>query len=340
MSRYSRQILFPEIGEDGQEKIRNSSILVVGCGALGTVVSESMVRAGVGKLAIVDRDFVEMSNLQRQVLFDEEDAFNFYPKAYAAEMKLKKINSEVEIKGIIDDFSYLNAPGYVEGIDLILDGTDNFETRFLINDASLKYRIPWIYGACVGSSGLTMTIIPGMTPCLRCVFESAPLPGLLPTCDTAGVISPVVNIIAAFQVSEALKILSKNIDAVNKSLISIDVWNNSYYEAEVASLLESSDCIACKKGEYEYLNSASGSQTTVLCGRDSVQITQIKEGRIDFSAVSERLKGLTEVKQNKFLLQFNVEGFEVTLFTDGRAIVKGTKEAPVAKNIYSKYVGN
>ena len=338
VKRYLRQILFSEIGEEGQKNICDSSVLVVGCGALGSVISESLVRAGVGKLAIIDRDWVEESNLQRQVLFDEEDVINSYPKAYAAEIKLNKINSEVYVKGVVDDFNYINASKFIEGVDLILDGTDNFETRFLINDVSLTYDIPWVYGACVGSSGLSMTIIPHKTPCLRCVFESAPPVGLLPTCDTSGVISPIVNAIAAIQAAEALKILSKNLNAVNKSLISIDIWNGSYYETEIASL-EKSECKACM-GEYEYLNGAAGSQTTVLCGRDAVQITRINSEKVDFENIVKRLKEVTEVKKNKFLLQFNAEGFEVTLFADGRAIVKGTKDAAAAKNIYSKYVGS
>lgn len=338
MDRYSRQVLFSGIGEKGQEKILAAKAVLIGCGALGTVQAESLVRAGLGTLRIIDRDFIEASNLQRQTLFDEEDMKNGLPKAVAAEKKLRKINSEVVIEGVVEDVNHTNIEEFVSDAQLILDGTDNFETRFLINDVSIKHKIPWIYGACVGSYGLSMAVVPERTPCLRCLFLNGPPLGSAPTCDTAGVIAPIVHIIAAWQVADALKILSGNLDRLSKKLINVDVWESRVHMIDVSGA-RTSDCPACGKHKYEYLRGKEGSAGVVLCGRNSVQINRLAGKSIQLPALAERLKNVGEVVYNEFLLQFQADGFEIAVFADGRGIVKGTKDIGVAKSVFAKYIG-
>ena len=253
LERYSRQILFPCIGEERQRVLMDSSVVVVGCGALGTVSSSYLVRAGIGNIKIIDRDYIEESNLQRQILFDEDDIASNLPKAVAAQRKLRKINSNINIEGIVTDINYSNIEDLTKDADVIIDGTDNFETRFLINDFSVKNNIPWIYGACIGSRGLTMNIIPSKTPCLRCVFETMPQMGSFPTCDTAGVIGPIASIIASFQVTEAIKIITKDYGSINKTLFEIDVWNNKFKRIDVSTLKETNSCPTCKLHNYKFL---------------------------------------------------------------------------------------
>ena len=339
-TRYSRQILFAEIGTAGQERLLGSRVVIVGCGALGTVQAEALTRAGVGSLRLIDRDFIEESNLQRQTLFTEEDVREGLPKAVAARRHLQAINSSVAVEARVEDLNYRNAESLLEDADCILDGTDNFEARFLLNDVSHKRRIPWIYGAAVGSEGLTMTIVPGRTPCLRCVFESPPPPGTTPTCDTAGVLAPAVNLVASLQVAEALKILTGRLDRVNRSLVSLDVWRNSWRRLEIESSRTGGDCPACHLGRYDFLEGERESLATVLCGRDSVQISQAPGKHLDFPQLSRRLEPLGSVSYNRFLLRFRLKEIEIAVFPDGRSIVKGTRDSQEARSLYSRYIGN
>ena len=339
LDRYSRQILFDGIGEAGQRRLGDARVVVIGCGALGTVIANNLARAGIGHLTVVDRDFVEESNLQRQVLFDEEDVRNSMPKAVAAEKKLRQINSQIEVKGVVMDVNYANIEDLIRGATVVMDGADNFETRFLVNDACVKQGIPWIYGACVGSYGLSMVILPRETPCLRCIFETAPPPGMSPTCDTSGVIAPIVNIIASFQCMEAIKLLTGAKDKLNRDLLSMDVWDDRFERFKTAGRRELADCPCCVHNRFEFLTAEGASQTTTLCGRNSVQISFPKGQKIDFNEVSERLANVGRVTLNPFLIRCALESYEVTIFKDGRAIIEGTKDPTVAKTVYAKYVG-
>ncbi|MBI1748496.1 MAG: ThiF family adenylyltransferase [Acidobacteria bacterium] len=336
--RYSRQILFPGISEPGQEELLKATAVIVGCGALGTVQAESLVRAGVGHVRIIDRDFVEESNLQRQTLFDEADARAGLPKAIAAERRLRQINSSVRVEGIIEDVNPTNILELIAGARIILDATDNFETRFLINDASVKTTIPWIYGACVGSYGLTMTIVPGETPCLRCLFQSAPPLGASPTCDTAGVIAPIVNMIASLQVTEALKLLVGKFEKRHGKLINLDVWDWRLTAIDL-TMARRLDCATCAHHEFEYLHGKATGAGMVLCGRNSVQINRAAGQSTDFAQLAERLQSLGEVMYNDFLFKFKTDLYEIAVFADGRGIIKGTKEIGVAKTVFNKYIG-
>ena len=338
-SRYSRQVLFGEIGNAGQKRLAASLAVVLGCGALGTVQAEALCRAGVGRLRIVDRDFVEESNLQRQTLFTEEDARSVMPKAVAAQRRLGQINSEVRVEAFVADVNARNIEGLVQGATCILDATDNFETRFLINDAAVKHRIPWVYGAAVGSYGVSMTVLPQETPCLRCVLEKLPSPGSSPTCDTAGVLSPIVNVIASVQVAEALKILSGNTQRINRRMLCFDVWENSYRQVEIANVRDQGDCPCCQLRRFEFLDGVRSSVATTLCGRDSVQISVREGSGLNLRELAQRLKAVGKVQINEFLLRFTVDQFEIAVFPDGRGIVRGTKDAQVARSLYAKYVG-
>jgi adenylyltransferase/sulfurtransferase len=345
LERYSRQMRFPGMGKAGQEKLLASRVTLCGCGALGTVLANVLVRAGVGFVRVVDRDFVEPSNLQRQVLFDESDVTNNLPKAEAAAVKLRQINSSVTIEPVVADINRTNIEDLCAGADLILDGSDNFEIRYLINDVAFKHNKPWVYGGAVGSQGMSMTIIPGETPCLRCVFEAAPAPGETGTCETAGVLAPAVNIVASYQATEALKLLSGNKAAVNKELLILDVWENTNRRVKVAPLAgRKGQCPCCAKRCFEWLDGAHGTQTTSLCGRNAVQVSQRTKGKLDFAYLASVLKQSGEVSYNKFLLKFqlveNGDPYEFTVFEDGRAIIKGTDQPDKARTLYAKYVGH
>src|ERR1700736_4319615 len=265
LDRYSRQMRFHGIGEEGQRRLQQAKVTLCGCGALGTVLANALVRAGVGHLRLVDRDFIEMSNLQRQVLFDEHDVAENLPKAEAAARKLSIINSTVHVEPVVTDIDRTNILELVQDADLILDGTDNFEIRYLINDVAVKLGKPWVYGGSIGSHGQTMTILPGETPCLRCVFEAAPAPGEAGTCETAGVLGPIVNIIASYQVTEAFKILMGRRAQINRELIYVDVWENTQRKIKIAPLLGKVDCPCCQRRKFEWLEGDQGSQTTSLC---------------------------------------------------------------------------
>ncbi|QDT45955.1 Molybdopterin-synthase adenylyltransferase [Gimesia alba] len=342
MERYSRQVLFSELGEAGQARLMQGRVLLCGCGALGTVLAETLVRAGVGQLKIVDRDFVELSNLQRQVLFDETDVAAKLPKAIAAAEKLKKINSEVKIEPIVEDIDHTNILALAKDVDLILDGTDNFEVRYLINDVSLELGIPWIYCGCIGSTGQTMTILPGKSACLRCLIDSAPEPGSTETCDTAGILGPTVNVIASLEAVDAIKLLAGLEEQIKPVLTVVDVWEGSFRQMSVADLRDKAGCKACHQGERIWLKGEQGSRTTRLCGRNAVQVSPADKGQIVFEELAKKLQKSGTVDFNAYLLRLNLKDpeYEISLFRDGRAIIKGTDDPSTAKTIYARYIGS
>lgn len=336
--RYSRQTLFPPIGKAGQEKISSKHVLMIGAGALGSGNAEMMVRAGVGRLTIVDRDYVEASNLQRQQLYTEEDVTEKLPKAAAAEKRLRAINSDVKIHAYIADATPEKLAVLAEGVDLIIDATDNFETRMAINDISQKYKIPWIYGACVGSFGMTFTIIPGKTPCLNCLLKTVPLQGM--TCDTGGIIGPAVQMVIAHQGAEALKILVEDWDAVRTSFVSFDLWRNQYTSMKM-SKAKDSGCLSCGENpEYPYLDAENMTKTTVLCGRDTVQIRPPHQQQLNLQETAEKMKELGyQVKGNPYLVSVEMPDNRLVIFQDGRALIHGTKDLAHARSIYQRFFG-
>jgi len=334
IDRYSRQILFPEIGKEGQKRLGNKGVVIIGCGALGTIIATSLVRAGVGKVKIIDRDFIEYHNLQRQVLFDEDDIKSQLPKAIAAERHLRKVNSSVEVEGVVADANYANIERLVTGTDLILDGLDNLETRFLINDVSLKHKIPWVYGGAVSASGMTMNIIPGETPCFRCAFSSLSHSGVIQTCDTAGVISPAPFIIGSLQSAEAMKILV-GAKEINRDVIVIDVWQGTFGRFKIDPRR---DCLTCQ-GKYEFLQGQFGIRTTTLCGQDAVQVSNPEVGSLSLPELATHLKSLGEVSYNEFMLRFTVANHEMVVFPDGRVILKNSSDESLARRLYAKYIG-
>jgi adenylyltransferase/sulfurtransferase len=335
VGRYSRQILFGGIGEEGQKRLGSSYVAVIGCGGLGGIIATSLVRAGVGKIRIIDRDFIEYHNLHRQLLFDEDDIRDGLPKAIAAERHLRKVNSSVEVEGIAADVNNTNIEGFISDTDLVLDGLDNFEARFLINDACLKHRIPWIYGGAISSSGMTMTIIPGKTPCFRCFSADSPSSGVYATCDTAGVISPAPSVIGSLQVAEAMKLLVGS-DEFNRQLLIVDVWSGNFLRVEISSL---PGCPACQ-GNYEYLEGKFGMRTTTLCGQNAVQVLSAEAKHLSLKALAARLKPVAaQVSFNEFMLRFTVDNNEMVVFPDGRAILKNTTNESLARGLYSRYIG-
>ncbi len=336
--RYSRQILFEGVGREGQNRLRQSRATIIGCGALGTALAEALARAGIGQLCIADRDFVEASNLQRQTMFTERDAAERLPKAIAATNHLKEINSEIQQEPEILDVNNTNIERLIEGCDVVLNGTDNFATRYLINDACVKHKVDWIYGAAVGSYGVTMTIRPRTTPCLRCVFEEAPPAASAPTCDTAGVIMPIISIVAAVQVSEALKLLTEHPDQLHKSLMQFDVWRNEWRKINPGS--PSPVCPTCGLSDFRTLGASSDEFAAVLCGRNAVQISPARPTQIDFPALAERLGPSGDVNFNDYLLRFRAGDYELTIFQDARSIIRGTDQIVTARSLYAKYIGN
>jgi len=334
--RYSRQILFSGIGESGQQRLASSSAVIVGCGAIGASTAALLARAGVGRLRILDRDFVEPSNLQRQALFDESDARESLPKAVAAQQKLRAINSAISIEGIVADLIPQNAQELLSGFDLLLDGTDNFETRFLLNDYAIKHNRPWVYAAAVGSYGVTLTIRPGRTACLACLLEGADTPaGVEETCDTIGVLAPVVQLISSLESAEALKLLAGKEDALHGRLVSTDVWSGRFQSVEIS---RNPGCRCCAGREFSYLDGEAQPHVT-MCGRDSVQIHE-RSRSLDLPALGARLASTVEsVRHNEFLLRFRVPPYEMTVFADGRAILKGSTDPAVARSLYARFIG-
>lgn len=341
-SRYARQVLFPKIGREGQARLAEARVTLIGCGALGTVIANTLARSGVGFLRIIDRDFVEWNNLQRQVLFDETDAREGRPKAVAAAERIATINSSIQVEPVIADAHVGNIESFIEGASLIVDGTDNFETRYLINDVGVKRGIPWVYGACVAAEGMVMPIVPGRTACLRCVFDAPPPPGISPTCDTAGVIAPIVQIVAALQATEAMKILVGALDDVRPRLTQISAWDGEFSSFDMSAARDSGGCACCGARQFVYLEGNLTGRTAALCGRDAVQVRPASDTKLDLDALATRLGGVANspVQVNRYLLRFDVASYGITVFRDGRAIIKGATTPDEGKTIYAKYIGN
>ena len=374
LARYHRQMLLADIGEAGQRRLAQATALIAGCGGLGSVAADMLGRAGVGHLKLVDRDFVETTNLQRQVLYDEEDVSAALPKAEAARRRIRAVNSQIQVTAIVDDINHTNAERLAAGCDVIVDGLDSFETRYLLNDVAVKHGIPYVYGGAVSDVGAVYAILPHTpggqsasggdasngaseapprpweeagvaTPCLRCIFEQMPPPGTSPTCETAGVLGPVVAIVANYEAIEAVKILTGNWQAINRCMINIDVWDNSFHQLKVASAYEAGQCPCCRQRRFEFLEGKFGTATTTLCGGNAVQLTQMfkDSARPDFDQLARRLEPHGPVKRNPFMLRAELadggKRYELTLFADGRAIVKGTKEPAIARSVFTKYVG-
>jgi len=358
-ARYHRQMLLPDIGAAGQERLAASTVLLLGCGALGSVAADILSRSGVGHLVIADRDVVEQTNLQRQLLFDEHDVAAGLPKAEAARRHIARNNSQVRVTAVVDDINHRNIARYAQGADLLVDGLDNLETRYLANDFAVSRRVPYVYGAAVATTGMAFVVLPhgsreapwqpadgkdASTPCLRCIFEESP-PGAQPTCDTVGVLAPVITAVASFQATEAIKILTGNFDRVSRKMLHIDVWASEWLQLDIGGARDNADCPCCRQQQFEYLDGRAGSSATSLCGRDAVQLRhrQRVDGP-DLDAVAARLRRHGAVEVNDYVLCARImdgeANFEITLFRDGRAIIKGTQEPDVARGVYAKYVGN
>ena len=335
--RYARQTLFWGIGHRGQARLAQARVAIVGCGALGTVMADQLARAGVGFIRLIDRDYVEWSNLQRQLLFDEADAAQGAAKAAAAAEKLARINTQVEVEAAVEDLNADTVDRLLDQIDLVLDGTDNFETRHLLNEACVRRRLPWIYCAAIASHGITATILPGQTPCLRCLFPDDPPPGTVATCDTAGVIGPITHLIASLACAEALKLLVGARAQLSQSLVWVDVWNNLVERTRLGA--PAADCSVCQRGEYAHLQARQGAVATVLCGREAVQVRPRHQGRLDLDALARRWAAVGAVTRTSHLLRGTLESFEITLFPDGRAIIKGTDDPRTARALYARYIG-
>jgi adenylyltransferase/sulfurtransferase len=320
--------------------LREAHVAIVGCGALGSAAANLLGRAGVGALRIIDRDFIELNNLQRQCLFTERDIAENLPKAEAAARALRQINSDVEIEPIVADVTADNVASLTDGVDLVIDGTDNLETRFLVNDACVRGGRDWIYGACIGVTGMMMPVLPGETPCLRCVWPEPPPAGSSETCDTAGILGPVVDMVASWQVMEAIKLLTGQRDAVQRRLLQFDAWTGETHWFDMAGA-RSAACVCCGQGRYEFLSGALGSRTAVLSGRNAVQISPQRGMRIDLSAIEQKVAGAATMppERNRFLLRFEAGDRQFTVFADGRAIIKGTSSTDEARSLYAKYVG-
>lgn len=335
--RYSRQELFNPIGKIGQTRLREKSVLIVGAGALGASSAEALTRAGVKRIVLVDRDYVDWTNLQRQQLYSEEDARNQLPKVIAAKNRLQMINRDVEIQANVMDMGIEEAEELISGIDLIIDATDNFETRLMINDLSQKYQVPWIYGACVGSYGISYTILPGEGPCLNCLLDKIPANGQ--TCDTVGIIAPAVQMVVAYQTAEALKILVEDFQVVRRKIVTFDLWENQHMQLGMEKA-KKENCPSCGPNPtYPYLERTSELKTAVLCGRDTVQIRPSFNREIDLEEMERRLRFQGKVRRNAYLLEVENNNRRLVLFKDGRALVHGTKDMAEAKSIYHRFIG-
>lgn len=349
-------MLLPGFGAEGQRRLSDSRVVVLGCGALGTVAADLLARAGVGQLVIVDRDYIELTNLQRQTLFDEDDVAEALPKAIAAQRRLARINSEIAITAHVEDVNAENIARIVRGAHLIVDGLDNLDTRYLLNDCAVREGIPYLYAGAVGSHGLAMVVLPrsetgqhpwegtrpGASPCLRCVFPEPPATAM-PTCDTVGVLAPLTSIMAGYQVSEGLKVLTGAYERVDRTLLNVDLSAHGFMHLDIVRETSSEGCICCDQRRFEFLEDGRGSKTTALCGRDAVQIRAREGSDVPLAILAGRLRAHGDVIVNDFLLRATLqergERYELTLFRDGRAIVKGTDDAGLARSIYAKYVG-
>lgn len=336
-NRYSRQQLFHPIGHAGQQSIQQKHVLIIGAGALGSASAEALVRAGVGKLTLIDRDYVEWSNLQRQQLYTEQDAQEKMPKVIAAKTRLQSINTKVDINVAIMDACTESLLPLLEDVDVMVDATDNFDVRFLMNDLAQKYRIPWVYGSCVGSYGATYTIVPGTTPCLHCLLKVMPHTGM--TCDTVGIISPTVQIVAAYQVAEVLKLLVGDEKSLRKSYLTFDVWQNQHYEINVEKIRQE-DCPSCgDKPVYPYLSYENQTKLEILCGRDAVQIRPPKPVCYQFEQLANQLRPYGEIQINPYLLSCQADDYRIVIFQDGRVVIHGIQDVQKAKSIYYRLLG-
>jgi len=352
-NRYQRQTIFPELGKDGQQKLLAATAVIVGCGATGTALANLLTRAGIGHLRIIDRDFIELNNLQRQTLFDEADIAANLPKAEAAARKLRLINSEIEIEAIVADVNPGNVLGYLRDATVVLDGTDNFSTRYLLNDACIQLSKPWIYTGVIASYGMSATFVPdgaaemlphfeneprATTGCLRCVLGEMPAPGTTATCDTAGVIGPAVAMITALPAVEAIKLITGR-GTLNNGLIHMDLWTHEYEQFRSAP--RRTDCITCEQHNFEFLNAKAGTATASLCGRNAVQVAMLGQQRLNLAAIAAQLTNIaSEQKQNEFMIKAKIDEYEFTIFPDNRAIIKGTDDPDIAKSLYARYIGS
>jgi adenylyltransferase/sulfurtransferase len=334
--RYCRQVLLPEIGTGGQQNLKESRAVIVGLGALGSSAANFLVRAGIGQVVLIDRDIVELHNLQRQILYTEEDINR--PKAVAAAEILHRINSSVEIETQLKDLNVSNAEKILAGADIVLDGTDNLQTRFLMNDVCVKHRIPWIYAGAVGTSGMVMPILPGKTPCFRCLVPSLPGPGLLQTCDIAGVLNTIPSLVATLECTHAYEILTGQFEAREDTsyLIHVDIWRQTFDRIAVG---RRTDCPCCGKGRLDFLDAVSREMITSLCGRDAIQITPASPLEISLEELEARLSRLGDVRCTPSMLTFRSGPEEISVFRDGRAIIKGTKDEAMARSVYARYIG-
>jgi len=338
LERYSRQMLLPKWGKEGQQRLGQKTAVVVGCGALGSHIASHLARAGVGRLVLADRDFVEWSNLPRQALYAEADAQAGVPKAMAAARRLRQINSMVEIEGRVVDVNADTVEELIAGADLVLDGSDNFEVRYLVNEACVKQGIPWTYGGVLGTYGLMAAIVPGETPCLRCLLGPMPAPGAVPTCETVGVLGTVVAVIAALEATEGLKLLMDRGDELLRSLVMVDVWKGDFERVQAEK--GTASCPVCDEGIYELLAAKQGSTAVVLCGRSAVQVTPRPARNLNLASLAERLRDAGLVSANEYLVRLEVEGVQLTVFADGRTIVKGTDDPARARALFARYIGS
>lgn len=339
LDRYKRQLRYAPLGEDGQRRLLEGRVLVVGSGALGCVVADTLVRAGVGFVRLVDRDFVEVDNLHRQVLFDEKDAADQLPKAVAAANRLQRVNSTVTVEPLVADVNSTNICQLADDVQLIVDGTDNFETRYLINDYAVANSRPWVFGGCVGAEGQMLAIVPGETPCLACIMPEPPPAAAQPTCESAGVLSPIVNVIASLQAIEAIKLLSGNREQLNPAMTLVNLWSNDIRSIGIGAS-QNDSCPPCGKRQFAWLEGRRGSAITRLCGRNSVQIAPESGNTVDLPALAERLSDVGQVTTNPFLLRLSVDDYLLTVFADGRTIVGGTDDPAVARTVLAKYIGS
>jgi adenylyltransferase/sulfurtransferase len=341
IDRYHRQTLLPAISAAGQQRLREARALLIGCGALGATIADQLVRAGIGFLRIVDRDIVELTNLQRQTLFTERDVEQGAPKAVAAADRLRQVNSDVTVEPVVSDMDSGNVEAIAgDAFDLILDGTDNVATRYLINDVAVKHSIPWIYGACVGTEGRVMTILPGQTPCLRCIFPQPPAAGELPTCDTAGVLGPVAAVVGSIQALNAIKLLSGNAAALAEELLTLDLWTNRIRSINI-SQSRRANCLTCGQRRFEFLDAAPADSAAKLCGRDAMQI-RWRRGRVELKELAQRLAGAGAVDETPFLVRCALSegGLRLTAFADGRILVHGTADPARARSVVARYLGS
>jgi molybdopterin/thiamine biosynthesis adenylyltransferase len=339
LDRYRRQMRFAPLGEDGQRRLATARVLVCGCGALGSVASDLLVRAGVGLVRIVDRDFLEADNLHRQVLFDETDVAEELPKAVAAARRLAKINSSITIEPVVADVTAANIRSLADDVDAIVDGTDNFETRYLLNDYAVAHGKPWVFGGCVGAEGQMLAILPGETPCLNCIMPEPPPAEAQPTCETAGVIGPIVSVIASLQAAEALKILSGNAAAVNRRMTIVDLWRNELRSIGVALLRDGGGCLTCGQRDFPWLEGRRGVAAISLCGRNAVQLSSASVGGVSLVELASKLREVGRVTANAYLLRCEVDKYRLTVFADGRTIVGGTADPAEARVVHARYIG-